>query len=51
MLETKGEIEERINKLKAEISMAGYYDGWTLKGLKKEINILIEKLENINKKK
>lgn len=33
---TKKQIEERLRVLKEEIVMGGYYDGWTLKGLKKE---------------
>jgi hypothetical protein len=30
-------IQERIRVLKQEIAMGDYYDGWTLRGLKKEL--------------
>ena len=30
-------IQERIRILKQEIAMGDYYDGWTLRGLKKEL--------------
>lgn len=34
----KEEIKERLRVLREEIAMGSYYDGWTLKGLKKEYN-------------
>lgn len=30
-------IQERVRVLKQEIAMGDYYDGWTLRGLKKEL--------------
>jgi len=51
MLKTKEEIKKRIDWLKTEIVMGNYYDGWTLKGLKKELTILKDKLDRILKRK
>ena len=51
MLRTKEEIEKRIAQLSTEITMGNYYDGWTLKGMKKEITILRDKLDRIKKRK
>ena len=45
----KEQIIERLRVLKEEIIMGAYYDGWTLKGLKKEYEhkkILLPKLES-----
>ena len=45
----KEQIIERLRVLKEEIIMGAYYDGWTLKGLKKEYEhkkILLSKLES-----
>ena len=44
----KKQIIERLRVLKQEIAMGSYYDGWTLKGLKKEYEhkkMLLPKLE------
>jgi len=51
ILKTKKEIKSRINQLNTEISMSNYYDGWTLKGLKKELTILKDRLDRIRKRK
>jgi len=51
MVNTKEEIEKRIKQLKTEITMGNYYDGWTLKGVKKELTILKDKLDRIIKRK
>lgn len=32
----KKKLKERLRVLEQEITMGSYYDGWTLKGLKKE---------------
>ncbi len=37
MVNDKKILQERIRVLKQEIAMGGYYDGWTLRGLKKEL--------------
>lgn len=47
MLRTKEEIQKRIDQLRTEITMGNYYDGWTLKGLKRELTILRNKLDRI----
>lgn len=39
-------IQERIRVLKQEIAMGDYYDGWTLRGLKKELK---QKLVELSK--
>lgn len=39
-------ILERIRVLKQEIAMGDYYDGWTLRGLKKELK---QKLVELSK--
>ncbi len=38
ILSDKKILQERIRVLKQEIAMGGYYDGWTLRGLKKELS-------------
>ena len=49
---SKGKIFKRLRVLEQEIVMGSYYDGWTLKGLKKEYKELHVKLLNIlNRKK
>lgn len=50
MLKTKEEIQSRINQLKSEIIMGGYYDGWTLIGMKRELAILRDRLDRIENK-
>lgn len=40
-------IKNRINWLKTQIAMSGYYDGWTLSGLKNELNRLVEELKTL----
>ena len=49
---TKEKLQERLRILKQEIVMGAYYDGWTLKGLKKEYEekkALLENLKNNEK--
>ena len=41
--------EKRIKYLQAEIAAGGRSDGWTLKGLKEELKVLLEKVKQ-NKK-
>lgn len=41
-------IINRINILKIEIIMGNYYDGWTLRGLKNELENLIKTINNDN---
>ena len=36
-------IKKRINHLQSEIAAGEKHDGWTLKGLKKELKELLEK--------
>ena len=38
----KFEIKNRINYLKTEVVYHGYHDGWTIKGMKKELKELIK---------
>ena len=40
-------IKKRINHLESEIAAGDKHDGWTLKGLKKELKELKEKLNLI----
>jgi hypothetical protein len=40
-------IQKRINWLKTQIAMSGYYDGWTLNGFRKELTKLIGKLSDL----
>jgi len=47
MLNTIDEIEIRIKQLSIEITMGNYYDGWTLNGMKKEIKILMGRLNRL----
>ena len=42
----KNKIGKRINHLHSEIAAGGRHDGWTLKGLKKELKELTEKIKN-----
>ena len=42
----KKQIKERIKYLKIEIAHAGYHDGWTLKGMKEELEWLNKELKN-----
>ena len=37
ILTDKEILQERIRVLREEIAMGDYYDGWTLRGLKKEL--------------
>lgn len=40
-------VKDRINWLKTQITMSGYYDGWTLNGFRKELSELIGKLSKL----
>ncbi len=51
MVKTKEDITNRIKQLNVEVVMSGYYDGWTLKGMRKELTILKDKLGRIVKRK
>jgi len=42
-------IKKRIKYLKTEIAHERYWDGWVIAGLKKELNLLINKIREINK--
>ena len=42
---TKEQIKKRIDYLKMEITHKGYHDGWVLKGMKEELDILERKLK------
>lgn len=44
MVNDKKILQERIRILKQEIAMGDYYDGWTLRGLKKELKEKLAKL-------
>ena len=46
---TLEKIKKRINHLRSEIAAENRHDGWTLKGLKKELKELKEKLKNNDK--
>ena len=41
---TKKQIKERIEYLKMEISQSHHHDGWTLTGMKEELEWLEEQL-------
>ncbi len=43
-------IEKRISQLNMEIGHGQYYDGWTLKGMKKEVVILKDKLTRLKER-
>lgn len=43
-------LEKRISQLKSEIVMGNYYDGWTLKGMKKEYIILKDRLQRMKER-
>jgi hypothetical protein len=40
-------LRARISWLKRELVMEGHLDGWTLKGLKKELKLKVEKLTKL----
>jgi len=42
----KERTKERIKYLETELAHKGYYDGWTVKGMKEELEGLIELIKN-----
>jgi hypothetical protein len=48
-LTNKEILQERIRVLQQEIAMSGYYDGWTLRGLKQELKEKLAKLAMFTK--
>ena len=42
---TKEQIKKRIDYLKMEITHEGYHDGWTLKGMREEVEWLEKELK------
>ena len=45
----KKHIEERIDYLKIELAHSGFWDGWSIKGMKKELTKLKKDLTRIVK--
>ena len=43
---SKKQIKERIEYLKTELAHAGYWDGWSLKGMKEELQWLEKELKS-----
>lgn len=43
------QIIERISYLKTELNRHGYWDGWSIKGMKKELKKLQKELKKIEK--
>jgi hypothetical protein len=45
------QAEERLKYLKIEIAHEGYHDGWTLKGMREEVEWLEAQLKKLDGKK
>ena len=42
------QAEERLRYLKSELAHEGYHDGWTLKGMKEEVEWLEKELKKLD---
>ena len=42
---SKKQAEERLRYLKSELAHEGYHDGWTLKGMREEVEWLEKELK------
>ena len=45
---SRKQAEERLKYLKSELAHEGYHDGWTLKGMREEVEWIETELERLD---
>ena len=45
---SRKQAEERLKYLKSELAHEGYHDGWTLKGMREEVEWIEKELERLD---
>tara|TARA_B100000287_G_scaffold427165_1_gene476340 strand:- start:517 stop:699 length:183 start_codon:yes stop_codon:yes gene_type:complete len=48
---SRKQAEERLKYLKSELAHHGYHDGWTLKGMREEVEWIEKELKRLDEEK
>ena len=48
---SRKQAEERLKYLKSELAHEGYHDGWTLKGMREEVEWIEKELKRLDEEK